>query len=108
MFRISFRCLCFPCKRNKRRSSLDESLEENGSMNPTIYSDTVYNAFENGQHLDDDIFLATRPSSVASSRTADDIQLTGLTSARKKKPIPHYAIALQRSPRVAPTSKLPD
>jgi len=39
---------------------------------------------------------------------SDDIQLTGLTRARKNKPIPHYAIPLQRSPRVAPTSKLPD
>jgi hypothetical protein len=77
-------------------------------MNPTIYPDTVYNAFENTQYLDDDIFLAIRPSSSATSRNADDIQLTGLTRARKNKPIPHYAIPLQRSPRVAPTSKLPD
>jgi len=77
-------------------------------MNSTIYPDTVYNAFENGQHPDDDIFLATRPSSGASTRTAHDIQLTGLTSAKKNKPIRHYAIPLQRSPRVTPTSKLPN
>jgi hypothetical protein len=104
MLKISSRCLYFPCKRRQKRSSLDKFSEKNGFIPPSIHSDIIYNMFENSQYLDDDIFLTTRASSAASSRNADDIEFTHLTSARKKKTIPHYATPLRRSAKVAPTS----
>jgi len=100
---ISSRCLCFPCKRRQKRSPLDKFSQKNGFIPPSIHSDIIYNVFENSQYLDDDIFLTTRASSAASSRNADDIELTDPTSARKKKTTPHYA-TLRRSAKVAPTS----
>jgi hypothetical protein len=107
MIKISSRCLCCPRKRRKKRPSLDEFSQENSSVQSSIYPRIVYNALENSLNLDDNSFSSTRPSSVASSRNTDDIQLTGLTSPRTEKPKPHYTLPLQRSPRVAPASLSP-
>jgi hypothetical protein len=96
------RCLCCPCKRRKKRPPSEESSQGDNSVQSSIPPQIVYNPFENSESLDDDIFSSTRPTSTASSRTADDIQLTGLTSSRTEKPRPHYTLALQRSPRVSP------
>lgn len=54
------------------------------------------------QHLPDDTWSISRPSSVTSSRNTDDIHLTNLTSEIKIKPIPHYTLAIRRSPKVTP------
>jgi hypothetical protein len=108
MIKISSRCLCCPRKRRKKRPLLDEFPQEDSSVQSPIYPRIVYNPFENSLNLDDDnSFSSTRPSSVASSRNADDIQLTGLTSPRTEKPKSHYTLPLQRSPRVAPASLSP-
>jgi hypothetical protein len=108
IFQISSRCPCCRRKRRRKRPLSDEFVQETGSIQSSILPDIIDNAFENNQRLDDNIFQTTRPSSATSSRNADDIQLIGLTSAREKKPIPHYATPLKRSPRVAPTSISPD
>jgi hypothetical protein len=111
MIKISSRCPCCPCKRRKKRPLLDEFPQEDSSVQSPIYPHIVYNPFENSLNLDDDdddLSSSTRPSSVTSSRNADDIQLTGLTSPRTEKPKPQYALPLQRSPRVAPASLSPD
>ena len=62
----------------------------------------VYDSATSDQHSTGDTLPISRPSSVASSRNADDVHLTDLTSQRKDKPTPHYAIAIRRSPRVIP------
>lgn len=96
------RCLCCPCKRRRKRPSLDKFPPEDHSFQRSTTPCTLNDSFTNGQYLNDDTFLDSRPSSVASSRNADDIQLTDLTSRRKIKPLPHYTLAIQRSPRITP------
>ena len=108
MTKISSSCPACLGKRRKKRPSEDECPPENHSVQLSTSPHTTDNTLNKSQYVDDDTFSSTRASSVASSRNADDIQLIGLTSPRKTKPIPHYTIPLQRGPRVAPTSLSPD
>ena len=102
--KVSSRCLCLPCKRRRKRPSSDEVPQEDSSASPSLYPPIIYNPLENSLNLDDSISVSTRPASAISSRSANDIDLTGLITPRKEKPTPHYALPLQRSPRVSPAT----
>ena len=97
-----------PCKRRRKRPSSDEVPQEDSSASPSLNPPIIYEPFENSLNLDDSISISTRPTSAISSRSADDIHLTGLTTPRTQKPTPHYALPLQRSPRVSPAPLSPD
>lgn len=96
------RCPCCPWKRRRKRLSLNEFSQDHNSLQSSISPHMVYDSSTSDQHLTGDTLPISRPSSVASSRNVDDIHLTDLTNERKDKLIPHYAIAIRRSPRVIP------
>ena len=62
-----------------------------------------FSTYTNMTHdtITEDIFTA-RPASATSIKNIDDIQVNNLSTPRINKPLPHYALPLQRTPKISP------